>query len=491
MANNTNKVSSFTIVLHSFLCCPHGVVPAEIVATPTAATHRTCDFSHERTKTVFSVSIILHSLFCCPHGAVPAVKVTSPTAMERCFGVLYDVNVRHHGWPLEIPAAARSDRILCFTLSDVPISIWLCGEPAQEQTAQLCRPVFTGSALCRSAWAVFSGQNLPDSVWGQENFTWEDALATDHSQKIGAALASCANAVLTNLANNLEDVARMPGNSRNIRNTWRRKCTGVLREMNAAAQGGRFAVGSLDAWLRAMNVDNPWCNPKLKWQEFIRMAPAVPLVTLKPNETEAFFQHRIEYFLAACRRVMHQNVVYEMLANPILGHLVATVSAPNKTGGTRVWGDFRLLQEVHGVRHCPFWAAKLDSPQLVANYRLLSDQNWSTEQSLHEFWHAGRRVGCLAFSPDGRSMVMHFGAQDTFSQEYVFERGDRLYLIAFASVSSLSFEFASLSEAVRSMVNLAKFTSPLQQLMGKPMDRFINVLNLLGQDFETGQCQPV
>ena len=86
---------------------------------------------------------------------------------------------------------------------------------------------------------------------------------------------------------------------------------------------------------------------------------------------------------------------------------------------------------------------------------------------------------------------MHFGAQDTFSQEYVFERGDRLYLIAFASVSSLSFEFASLSEAVRSMVNLAKFTSPLQQLMGKPMDRFINVLNLLGQDFETGQCHAV
>ena len=113
--------------------------------------------------------------------------------------------------------------------------------------------------------------------------------------------------------------------------------------MQATAQGGRFAVGSLDAWLRAMNVDNPWCNPKLKWQEFIRMAPAVPLVTLKPNETEAFFQHRIEYFLAACRRVMHQNVVYEMLANPILGHLVATVGAPNKTGGTRVWGDFRLL----------------------------------------------------------------------------------------------------------------------------------------------------
>ncbi len=155
------------------------------------------------------------------------------------------------------------------------------------------------------------------------------------------------------------------------------------------------------------------------------------------------------------------------------------VGAPNKTGGTRVWGNFRLLQEVHGVRHCPFWAAKLDSPQLVANYRRLWDQNWSTEQSLHEFWQAGRRVGCLAFSPDGRSMVMHFGAQDTFSQEYVFERGDRLYLIAFASVSSLSFEFASLSEAVRSMVNLAKFTSPLQQLMSKPMDRFINVLNLL------------
>ena len=83
---------------------------------------------------------------------------------------------------------------------------------------------------------------------------------------------------------------------------------------------------------------------------------------------------------------------------------------------------------------------------------------------------------------------MHFGAQDTFAQEYVFERGDRLYLIAFASVSSLSFEFGSLSEAVRS---LSEFTSPLQQLLGKPMDRFTNVLKLLGQDFETGPCEAV
>ena len=138
---------------------------------------------------------------------------------------------------------------------------------------------------------------------------------------------------------------------------------------------------------------------------------------------------------------MHQDVVYEMLANPILGHMVATVGSRTKTDGTRVWGDFRVLREVHGVRHCPFWAAKLNSPRLVANYRRLWDQNWSTQQSLQDFWQAGRRVGCLAFSPDGRSMVMPFGAQDTYSQECVFERGDRLYLIAFASVSSLSFEF--------------------------------------------------
>ena len=421
---------------------------------------------------------------------MPAEKVSIPTAMEQCFGVLYDVNVQRHGWPLEIPPVARSDRNLCFTVSDVPISIWICGE--QEQAAQLCRPVFAGSALCRSAWAVYSAPNLPDNVWAQNNFTWEAALATNQSQQLGSAIASCANAVLTSLENNLEDVMRMTGNSRNICNTWRRKCTAVMREMEAAAtQSSRFAVGSLDAWLQAMNIDNVWCSPKLKWQEFIRMAPAVPLVTLKPNDTKAFFEYGIEYFLAACRRVIHQNVVYEMLANPILAHLVAIVGAPQKNGGIRVWGDFRVLREVHGVRHCPFWAAKLDNPQLVANYRRLWAQDWSTEQILHEFWQAGRRVGCLAFSPDGRSMVMHFGAQDTFAQEYVFERGDRLYLIAFASVSSLSFEFGSLSEAVRSMVNLSEFTSPLQQLLGKPMDRFTNVLKLLGQDFETGPCEAV
>ena len=413
---------------------------------------------------------------------MPAEKVSIPTAMEQCFGVVYDVILRRHGWPSEIPVVARSDRILCFTVSDVPISIWMCRQ--QAQGVQLCRPVFHGAALCRSAWAVFSAPNLPDNVWTQDNVSWEDVLVTGHAPNLGLAIASCANAVLANLESNLEDADRMTGNPRNIRNTWRRKCNGVLREMNAAAQGGRFAVGSLDAWLQAMNIDNPWCSPKLKWQEFVRMAPPVPLVTLKPNDTEAFFQHRMEYFLAACRRVIHQNVVYEMLANPILGHLVAMVGAPNKSGGIRVWGDFRVLREVHGVRDCPFWAAKLDSPQLVANYRRLWDQNLSTEQSLHEFC---RRVGCLAFSPDGRSMVMHFGAQDTFAQEYVFERGDRLYLIAFASVSTLSFEFGSLSEAVRSMVNLAKFTSPLQQLLGKPMNRFTNVLKLQGQEFETGQ----
>ena len=131
---------------------------------------------------------------------------------------------------------------------------------------------------------------------------------------------------------------RMTGNGRNIRNTWRRKCTAVLREMEAAAtQSSRFAVGSLDAWLQAMNIGNVWCSPKLKWQEFIRMAPAVPL-TLKPNDTKAFFQYGIEYFLAACRRVIHQNVVYEMLANPILAHLVAIVGAPQKSGGIRVTG---------------------------------------------------------------------------------------------------------------------------------------------------------
>ena len=64
--------------------------------------------------------------------------------------------MQRHGWPLEIPPVARSDRNLCFTVSDVPISIWICGE--QEQAAQLCRPVFAGSALCRSAWAVYSSR---------------------------------------------------------------------------------------------------------------------------------------------------------------------------------------------------------------------------------------------------------------------------------------------------------------------------------------------
>ena len=36
----------------------------------------------------------------------------------------------------------------------------------------------------------------------------------------------------------------------------------------------------------------PWWSSKLKWQEFIRMPAAVPLMTLKPHETEAFFQLR-------------------------------------------------------------------------------------------------------------------------------------------------------------------------------------------------------
>ena len=234
---------------------------------------------------------------------MPAEKVSIPTAMEQCFGVLYDVNVQRHGWPLEIPPVARSDRNLCFTVSDVPISIWICGE--QEQAAQLCRPVFAGSALCRSAWAVYSAPNLPDNVWAQNNFTWEAALATNQSQQLGSAIASCANAVLTSLENNLEDVMRMTGNSRNIRNTWRRKCTAVMREMEAAAtQSSRFAVGSLDAWLQAMNIDNVWCSRKLKWQEFIRMAPAVPLVTLKPNDTKAFFEYGIEYF-SSCMPASH------------------------------------------------------------------------------------------------------------------------------------------------------------------------------------------
>jgi len=142
--------------------------------------------------------------------------------MEAMFGVLYDVDLNRHTWPAEIPMAARS------TAWHVPVSMWML--PAdQRMEVFMCRPVWPGARLHRSAWVPYTARMLPQAMWNAQAASWTQLLQTEHKVVFPAALAMCVHAVLDSLEANSADVEWMPGQPRNIKNNWRRRANGVLR----------------------------------------------------------------------------------------------------------------------------------------------------------------------------------------------------------------------------------------------------------------------
>ena len=148
--------------------------------------------------------------------------------MEAMFGVLYDVDLNRHKWPAEIPMAARSTAWLAVTVADVPVSMWML--PAdQRMEVFMCRPVWPGARLHRSAWVPYTARMLPQAMWNAQAASWTQLLQTEHKVVFPAALAMCVHAVLDSLEANSADVEWMPGQPRNIKNNWRRRANGVLR----------------------------------------------------------------------------------------------------------------------------------------------------------------------------------------------------------------------------------------------------------------------
>ena len=393
--------------------------------------------------------------------------------MEAMFGVLYDVDLNRHTWPAEIPMAARSTAWLAVTVADVPVSMWML--PAdQRMEVFMCRPVWPGARLHRSAWVPYTARMLPQAMWNAQAASWTQLLQTEHKVVFPAALAMCVHAVLDSLEANSADVEWMPGQPRNIKNNWRRRANGVLRAVTAAARGDLFAADSLGDWLQQVPLTHSWCQPRLNWSTFMREPPLLPWVTFKVSTCQAFLREPMVKVLALCRRVWHQNMLYQMFAEPILSHVVGVVGQSTKAG-TRIWGDFRTVKNVPGLRFCPCWAASLSNEILVQNYQnLWWDEFRNSQQTVSQFWQAGRRISCLSFSPDGHSMLVDLGNKENLPQALRFDRGSTLYMVVFASVHQLAFEQKCFSEAMRMMEQSGVSPDTLKQLLGSDRQNIRN-----------------
>ena len=181
---------------------------------------------------------------------------------------------------------------------------------------------------------------------------WTDLLQTNHSPQLVEPLQACAEAVLDSLESNLHEVPLLEGSTRNIRNNWRRRCNAVLRELEEARNGQMFTVRSMESWLQTLDMTDVWCHLNLPWAEFVRDKAHTPLITLKPNNSNLVSQNKF-HFLALMRRILHQNIVYDILSGPIVAHMVCVVGQ-EMTKGVRLWGDFTALkQSGNAARFCP------------------------------------------------------------------------------------------------------------------------------------------
>lgn len=159
------------------------------------------------------------------------------------------------------------------------------------------------------------------------------------------------------------------------------------------------------------------------------------------------------------------------------------------TKGVRLWGDVTALtQRGDAARFCPMWAAKLNSPQLVAHYQSTFDPTF-LEQTLDDakqFWSAGRRISCLSQSQDGWSMIAHFGRQTGLPDALRFEQGDVLYIMCFQSLHRQAFEYGALVNGLKKWAadettDGAQLVPPtLQQLLGQPASNFDNLFQEIG-----------
>lgn len=221
------------------------------------------------------------------------------------FGVIFDTDLARHPWPAFGPSD-HPQQWLSFRLADVPISLWTAAE-STNVNVQMHRRAHPDTNLYRSAWVRYAGPALSADVW-TSNASWADLLQTSHIPDLVNALQACVEAVFDSLESNLEDLSRLEGNAKNIRNNWRRGCRGVLRELEEARSGQIFTMRSMEAWMQGVAVTDSWCHLQLPWAEFLRdKAP------LKPKNSIVVSQNR-SHLLALLRRIMHQNLVYDMLS---------------------------------------------------------------------------------------------------------------------------------------------------------------------------------
>lgn len=394
--------------------------------------------------------------------------------MAGTFGVLYDVDLTRHSWPVEVPGRVRDTAFMVVKVADIPMTIW---EVRAEEVVEVapCRRVHHWGHLYRGAWSTYKAPRLPPEMWTAVNVSWAQMLATDHKKVLAGALAMCAFAVLDNLEAHVAEVDEMAGQARNIKNNWRRQAHAVLREAAAAARGQAYAAVSLEEWLQGVDEQHLWCQARLNWSQFMREPPLLPWVSLKVTTCSALREEPLGKTLALCRRLWHQNMVFRMFAEPILGHVVGVVGQSTKAG-TRLWGDFRVLKDVPGLRFCPCWAANVENELLRQNYYSLRSEAFrASQQTVAQFWAAGRRISCLSFSPDGYSMLVDVGNQESMTAAMRFERGCRLYMVVFSSAHQIAFEEKCFGEAIRQMQQTGMELTTLKQLLGVDKETIPNL----------------
>ena len=177
-------------------------------------------------------------------------------------------------------------------------------------------------------------------------------------------------------------------------------------------------------------------------------------------------------FLACVRRLLHNNMVYFMLSEPIVAHLCGKAGRAFGINGQKghlqhVWGDFTAsVGSSREVKHCPVWVAQCSDERLRELYRLSQDRalggkpasqplHTSASQPMSIFWGCGRRHCLASMSLDRRALRIHVDKPPAAVNEQLedgsaaISKGDHVYMILLASQHQTEFTYNCLSEGLK------------------------------------------
>jgi hypothetical protein len=185
---------------------------------------------------------------------------------------------------------------------------------------------------------------------------------------------------------------------------------------------------------------------QLAWGMFVSRPPETPLLDPKPESLKIVQEDGGDgHMLAELRRLLHNQMVYVILSEPVMCHLLGRVGQDARSKGLRVYiDDADFAYDFSESRPCLVWMAKKANPQLKRCWHMIESEVPFAPEDKMLLWQAGRRIAVQAIGNDGRRITLHPGDQDEFDADLQFKNGDEVYMILFEPTHQVQFQYNSL-----------------------------------------------